>query len=344
MFDYLRNLTKSADEKREEALNAYLDDALSLKARRQFERLLAEDSELQTELAQRRALKEQFRQLPRRRVPRNFTLDPAVYGRPQRQPLFQLYPVMQTAAVLTAIFFILALGADLFMVGQMAPMEAAAPQDIALVEVTRVVTETVVEEVEAVEVVVTRVVAEEAVEEVTVEEPAAEEEVAANAPAAEEPLAETAALGAAEEEMDVETAEGEPAAEEPMAAAPAATTLETSDAAADAEFDTEAAVDEDGRGTTPRPAPSPNALTADTATKSTIPRPATATDSPVRAATAVPNTPQAPDVAVVEMATAVPKPQPLASPPISGLRLLQIGLGALLVMLGAVIIYTRRQF
>ncbi|MFQ5435759.1 MAG: anti-sigma factor family protein, partial [Anaerolineae bacterium] len=97
MFDFLRNWRKTAVERQQEMLHAYVDEALSANERRQFEAMLADDADLRAELAQIRQMKAHLRQMPRRRVPRNFTMDPAVYGRPQRQPLFQLYPVMRTA-------------------------------------------------------------------------------------------------------------------------------------------------------------------------------------------------------------------------------------------------------
>ncbi|MDX1416208.1 MAG: hypothetical protein R3293_18570 [Candidatus Promineifilaceae bacterium] len=117
MLDYFGNLRKSKEEKRQEALNAYLDDALSPQQRLQFEKELATDAELQSHIEQLRILKQQMRQLPRRRVPRNFTLDPALYGRPKREPLIQAYPVLRTATVLTAFIFIFALAANLFFGG-----------------------------------------------------------------------------------------------------------------------------------------------------------------------------------------------------------------------------------
>jgi hypothetical protein len=126
MFDFWRNLTKSAEEKRQEALHAYLDNALPPRQRRQFEAQLAADSALQTELAQMQRLKQNLRRLPRHPAPRNFTLNPALYGRPQRQPLVQAYPALRLATVLTAFFFILALAAGLSTAGQNQP--AAAPQ------------------------------------------------------------------------------------------------------------------------------------------------------------------------------------------------------------------------
>jgi hypothetical protein len=315
MFDYLRNLTKSAEEKQQEALNAYLDDALSPKERQQFEQQFAADADLRQAVEQRRALQMQMRQMPRRRVPRNFTLDPAVYGRPQRQPLFQLYPAMRVAAVLTAFFFILAISADLFLPGQGGMTEMSASQDVAMVaeevmeapaaeapsvaqvvEVTRFVTETVVEEGEPV-----------MAEAAPMLEAPAEEAMAETADFAEEesmPAADTAANDAAE---IAGGAEPELAATVPLPTPTSAATLTTP------------AVD---------------------ATKSTLPRPEAETVTGERAMTAVP-APQTEAFGGAE-ATAVPLSQPKQAP-ISVLRWLQIGLGVLLVVLGTAVFYVRRQ-
>ncbi len=323
MIDFVRNWTKSAEEKRQEALNAYLDDALAPKERRQFERLLAEDAGLQAELAQRRALKAHLRQLPRRRAPRNFTLDPAVYGRPQRQPLFQLYPTMRTAAALTAFFFILAIAADLFLPGPGAlSLGGAASQEVAVFEDAAEEAAPFAAEGETVEV--TRVVTETVIETELVEEPAAA------AMAVEEPAA---------EEALVEPAEDEFMAEEPMAAeAPA---LEAADSATD--VDAAGALAE-ATAVLPTPSPAPTAIAA---TKSTVPRPAAATDMAPRASEAVPTPlPQTvleSDETVMATATAVPPAPEPASQPANLLRLLQIGLGALLIVLGTAVFYVRRQ-
>lgn len=105
-MDFLRNLTKSVEEKQRERLTAYLDNALSPRQRQQFEQELAQNAQLQTQVEQERRLKEQLWGLARRRVPRNFTLDPAKYGRPQSQPLLQLYPTLRMATALNALFLI----------------------------------------------------------------------------------------------------------------------------------------------------------------------------------------------------------------------------------------------
>lgn len=128
----------------QEALSAYLDNALAPAERQRLERQLAQDVRLQAELRQMRLLKQQLAQLPRRRVPRNFTLDPAVYGRPQRQPLLQLYPALQGATALAALIFILLLGLGFFQ-GQFG---VGQPQT-ATQETAEVVTETIEEEAAA---------------------------------------------------------------------------------------------------------------------------------------------------------------------------------------------------
>lgn len=330
MFDYLRNLTKSAEEKQQEALNAYLDDALAPQERQQFEQLLTRDVDLRQAVEQRRALQMQMRQMPRRRVPRNFTLDPAVYGRPQRQPLFQLYPAMRVATVLTAFFFILAIGAELFLPGQ-GRMSGAPEQDVAMVaeEALDEASETAVEAPLAAQAVeVTRVVTETIVEEgepaPLAEDTTAVEEMM-EAPA-EEAMADVAEYAVEEEALPAEASPipqidtttsaaeaGDAAAQEPAAAAPLPT---------------------------PSPAPTLTAPAVD-ATKSTIPRPEAETITSERAMTSVP-TSQTEVVGGAIEATAVPTP-PVAEQPVNGLRLLQIGLGVLLVLLVTAVFYVRRQ-
>ena len=167
MFDYLRNLTKSDAEKHQEALNAYLDNALTSKEKQRFEQHLAQNPDLQAQLSQIRSLKQQMRGLPQRRVPRNFMLDPQKYGRPQSAFLIQAYPFLRTATALTAFFFVFAIAATIFLgglnsesVAETASMAAPIPESSNIVELP--FEETVVEEGETVEV--TRVVTEEVVE------------------------------------------------------------------------------------------------------------------------------------------------------------------------------------
>ncbi len=65
-------------------LNAYLDGEMSAAEREAFERRLAQDPALQQELETLRATVALLHMAERVPVPRNFTLDPAVYGRQVR--------------------------------------------------------------------------------------------------------------------------------------------------------------------------------------------------------------------------------------------------------------------
>lgn len=247
MFDFIRNLTKSAEEKRLETLNAYLDGELSARDQRRFEQELEEDAALRAEMAQLRQVKQGIGQLPRARAPRNFTLDPAVYGRPQPQPAYELYPALRVATALAAFFFIIAVVLDLATpaggLGQ--PLAAVSSQE----EPAAAEVEMAEEAAEADQPVVTRVVEEVVVEGETIEvtrivtETVEEEEMAA---AAEEEAPEEArdeAEAAPEEPVEEEAMEAETAPEpeeerteeqvEEPAAEAEALTAPTDDATAD---------------------------------------------------------------------------------------------------------------
>lgn len=146
MLEILRNLTRTAGEKRQEQLNAYLDGELRGPAREQFEAQLAADPALRAEAAQLRAIKEQVGQLPRLRAPRNYTLDPVRYGAPAPARGLALYPALRVATVLTAFFFMLAFGLD-FVARPQQPAMAPAEDSIALFEAAE--EEVAVERVEA---------------------------------------------------------------------------------------------------------------------------------------------------------------------------------------------------
>jgi hypothetical protein len=153
MFDFWRNLTKSKAEKEQEMLHAYIDNALPANERADFEARLAHDADLQAQVESLRQVKRMMAAVPRRRVPRNFTLDPAQYGRPARQPLLQAQPVLRLATAVTAIIFVVVLALDWAGPGmpQTAVFEAdmAAQEEVAVMERSvEVITETITEEVE----------------------------------------------------------------------------------------------------------------------------------------------------------------------------------------------------
>lgn len=359
MFDYLRNLTKTDAEKRQEALTAYLDGALSPDARRAFEARLAQDSDLQADLEQQRAVRQSLRQLPQRRVSRNFTLDPALYGRPARQPLVQYYPALRAATVLTAVLFFFAISLGLYTSADESAMTAAPAADVAMepapgdastaVEVTRVVTE--------------------------MEEPAAETMPDSQTGAAEldmEPAAEEEAMeeAAEDEAMDeaVEEAAEEPAGEEaaPVEATAVPTLLPAVGGASSAAATAEPATD-DGEAApvvqaTASLAPLP------TATQSLLPR-ATATEPPLRGylapeelSTELPDSTAvaqfnysvtsesaaeregtANEIEDTETAVYQLRHEERISPTWSGVQILAVALLLLLVVLLAVTLYARRQ-
>jgi hypothetical protein len=124
MIDFLRSLTRSAEEKRRERLNAYVDGALSERERRRFEQELAGDPRLQAELKEIQAVRAALRRLPRVRPPRNFTLDPAAYSVPRPYRAAQWYPVLRTATAFAAVAFAFLLALSLFLTpdGAQAPL------------------------------------------------------------------------------------------------------------------------------------------------------------------------------------------------------------------------------
>jgi anti-sigma factor RsiW len=129
MFGFLRDLRKSNEEKCQELLTAYIDDKLTSKDRRSFEHLLEADVSLRADLEQQQSIKESLRQLPQIRAPRSFTLDPALYGRPQPQPRLQFYPALRAATVLAAFVFVALISVDLFLEDSGLSSNLAAPDE-----------------------------------------------------------------------------------------------------------------------------------------------------------------------------------------------------------------------
>ena len=173
------NFFKSSEEKRQEQIAAYIDQQMSQRERSQFEAQLQNDADLREQVDAQREVKALLSQMPSLRAPRNFVLNPAVYGGKAPAPSFleSLYPKMRMATAAVSFLFVLALGAGIFLNGganlaQQAPVAiqseesiAAAPEPVMLeetivIEEVVVVEEVVVEEVE----VVTEVEAERAVE------------------------------------------------------------------------------------------------------------------------------------------------------------------------------------
>lgn len=345
MFDFLRNLTKSAEEKRQETVTAYLDEALSGRARQQFEREMAQDEALRQEVDQLRLIKQNLRQLPQREVPRNFILDPAKYGRPARQPWVQAYPVLRTATAMTAFFLLFAFAAGIFTSrGLSEELATSAPAaDVAqtdAIEVTRVVTEeteTLAFEAE---------IAADEVEEPTAEEEAMDESAEGGAAAFEEAVEEAAEEMAVEEAMAeeeiAEEAEAPPAPE--ATAGPVVTDSLQEETAEDGALDSEPIVQP-----TASPLPTP---TVSTLPRVTPPTPLPERDTDLRQGDDNANraeivVPEEEGEAEAVASTAVPPTGPTdqtpTKRPFTPLLGLQIGLGALLLLLAGLTFYARRQ-
>ena len=133
MFDFLRNLGQSANDKQQEVLSAYLDGELAPADRRRVEQQLAQDSNLQQELDAMQFWQQEMRALPSRRVPRNFILDPAAYRPPQRRPLGAAYPVLRGATAFAALMLLIVLAANAYTGGFSAPVAQEA-SSVAMVE------------------------------------------------------------------------------------------------------------------------------------------------------------------------------------------------------------------
>lgn len=349
MLDFLRDLTKSAEEKRQEMLAAYVDGALSPRHQSAFEQQLSQDPKLQAEVEQMQQHKLMMRQLPRRRVPRHFTLDPALYSPPQRQPLLQLYPAMRVATVLTAVFLIIAVSAELLTPlrsADFAASESAAPvamQDTAM-------------ELEAASEIVVEgessfAMAEEATEEFFEEEEIAEEPSVAES-AVEEPSIEAdtdtvdaAAAGAADAEMIAEEAMEEEAeslsndevAESQLAATPSKPELEVqiTEQVADADDETAPA-----QITTPSSPRITETAVSERVIEATSPTATAISVVPTAIANVSPTASIAGDGEAVS--GVIPESPPVRQS-ISTWRIVQIGLGMLLLLLLTAVFYTRRK-
>jgi hypothetical protein len=122
MFESLRNRFKSDEDKRQEMISAYLDDALSPRDKANFVDQLAADQNLRSELEQYQWLRLSINQLPRNKAPKNFTLDPVVYGKPASRFPVKIYPALRTATVLAGLIFVFLIGLDLFSSRQDSPV------------------------------------------------------------------------------------------------------------------------------------------------------------------------------------------------------------------------------
>jgi hypothetical protein len=128
MLDFLRNAGQTVEEKRYEAISAYVDGALTAAERARFEAEMANDATLRAEVERLQIMRQQLRAMPHRRVPRSYSLDPSMFGAPRAQPLVQLYPVLRGVTAATAFVFAIVLGLGLLQGGLFAPGQPVASE------------------------------------------------------------------------------------------------------------------------------------------------------------------------------------------------------------------------
>ncbi len=370
MFDFLRNLRKSNAEKSQEAITAYLDDALTAGDRQRLEQQMTDVPALRAELEQQRLIKVNISRLPRVRAPRNFTLDPALYGRPADQSNAGLYPAMRVATVLVGVFFIIAVGAEILTFNDRASVTSSmAEQIVGLAPAADVTMEgeaVTVQEAEPAAALELELqtgsdsdralpASEEAVEEEQLQEPpldslgaVADEDMVESEEAAEESFAlavVTAVAGAAAEKnmteaAVAESAPREPITEEEQVEAVGAPVAESDDGQADLAA---------GGGDKPEDTPQPGILMTEAAGRSSSAATETATTQPTLTMGAV-----AREEAVAEAPREAEAEEPKAIPVTAGpaesrddgsdlplFRVVILLLGITLVILAAVTLITR---
>lgn len=330
MLDFLRNLTKSAEEKRQERLNAYLDGELAPREERQFEQEMAQDAALRAEVEELRWTKTNVQRLPRVRAPRNFTLDPAVYGQTAPGPAWQAYPALRVATALTAFFFALAFVMDL-----LTPAGALDQPALRLLQGGEArVAETESAADEAAAEVEGAAEPEIAVQEAPAEEPEAE---ALQAPAEEETLAQSFEITRT---LEAEQAEAGPVGDAAEEAAEEVVETEVAES--------EGAADRDATVTrrAAAPAASGGQITATEEIAGLAPSPTLEAVQPeVATETAPPTLPPStlPPTAVAGDDTEITSEPPQAPQPFPYLLVLEVALGVALAVLVGVMLIVRRN-
>lgn len=107
-------------------LSAYLDGQLSPRERSQVEQRLRTQPDYREGLQTLRKNQAMLRSLPRRPVPRNFTLTPEMVAAPRRSFLPPMAPVLRFSSALATIFLVLTLA--LQQLPRLSPAMKSAPQ------------------------------------------------------------------------------------------------------------------------------------------------------------------------------------------------------------------------
>jgi len=112
-------------------LSAYMDGQLPEKAAAHLEKRLSRDSALRAEYEDLLRTRKMLRSLPKRRVPRNFTLTPDMVRAPRRQRASFLVPALRISSSFAAVMLVLTFAAELMggmpKLGTMAQESAPMP-------------------------------------------------------------------------------------------------------------------------------------------------------------------------------------------------------------------------
>lgn len=204
MWNRLQERLKSAETRRQERVNAYIDGEMTAAERAAFEDELARDAALRRDVAALQQIRTGIQLLPRRPVPRNFVLNPADFrdAAPAPPRRSRTYPALRAATALAGILFVFLFTLSFLDGGTLQTPDAMVSESVAFDQADMAVEEadTAVEETVAESVMV-----EEELEEMAEAEVGA---VAAEAAAPEEEAAREAA-GAVPEPARNNTADEE---------------------------------------------------------------------------------------------------------------------------------------
>lgn len=138
MLNWLKKWRTTEEERQQERITAYVDDALTAVEKRAFEQELAQDAALRQAVEAEQDLKVTLAQLPRLRAPRNFTLDTAVYAAQPRSTLaLDWYPRLRTATAVVGFLLVGVLALNLLtppMAGDTALPMMSQSQEVAVMQ------------------------------------------------------------------------------------------------------------------------------------------------------------------------------------------------------------------
>jgi len=133
MFDWIRRLRQSPEERLQHQIGSYLDGDLQPDDQREFERQLTEDAPLRQQVMFQQAIVRAMRDMPARRAPRNFTLTLEMVGATPPQRSWVMQPVLQTGLALAAIM-LMAVGAFNLSGAGMLPTQDLAMEPVVRME------------------------------------------------------------------------------------------------------------------------------------------------------------------------------------------------------------------